>query len=75
MLGREDLPHTIVASKHLSGESRFILRSELMILLLTMCGKGLKEELLRHEVTPVCTLNPSRLFHHPRFEKVINREL
>lgn len=55
MFGQANLPHTIVGSKHLCSEPNPILRSELLILLLTMHGKGLKEEWLRDEISPVRT--------------------
>ncbi|KAK2763952.1 hypothetical protein FQN54_009571 [Arachnomyces sp. PD_36] len=57
MFCKENLPHTIVASTHLSSEPELSLRSELMILLLTIYGKGLKEECLAHEITPVLLLS------------------
>lgn len=60
--GREDVPHTIISSYHITHSPAHILRGELLTILRVMwwktkviLGKG-------HEITPVCTCTCTCIF-------------
>ncbi|KAK2755880.1 hypothetical protein FQN54_005676 [Arachnomyces sp. PD_36] len=61
MFARDDAPHTIILSTHMCDEPERILRSELMILLAIITGRGALGRNLDHDIVPVLLIS---LRHH-----------